>query len=58
MREVRWASGEGKGIEHLAFDTSGGTIRVENLVVGQRYGKDSAQAGPFNVWTGDERLHP
>jgi uncharacterized protein len=39
MREVRWASEEGEGIEHLAFDASGGAIRVESVVVGQRYGK-------------------
>jgi hypothetical protein len=40
MREVRWASEEGEGIEHLAFDASGGAIRVESVVVGQRYGKE------------------
>jgi uncharacterized protein len=39
MREVRWASEEGEGIEHLAFDASRGAIRVESVVVGQRYGK-------------------
>ncbi|MBN3858289.1 putative glycolipid-binding domain-containing protein [Paraburkholderia sp. Ac-20340] len=39
MREVRWASEEGEGIEHLAFDASGGVIRAESVVVGQRYGK-------------------
>ena len=39
MREVRWASEESEGIEHLAFDASGGAIRVESVVVGQRYGK-------------------
>jgi len=39
MREVRWESEEGEGIEHLAFDVSGGVIRAESVVVGQRYGK-------------------
>ncbi len=38
MREVRWASEEGDGIEHLAFDADGDAIRVESVVVGQRYG--------------------
>ncbi|CAB3748728.1 transcriptional regulator [Burkholderia puraquae] len=39
MREVRWASLEGDGVEHLAFDRSGGGIVVESAVVGQRYGR-------------------
>ncbi|WP_322042460.1 putative glycolipid-binding domain-containing protein [Paraburkholderia sp. J67] len=39
MREVRWASEEGEGIEHLAFEASDDAIRVESVVVGQRYGK-------------------
>jgi uncharacterized protein len=39
MREVRWESEDGEGIEHLAFDVSDGVIRVESVVVGQRYGK-------------------
>lgn len=43
MREVRWASETGEGIEHLAFDAKygpkGRMIRVESVVVGERYGK-------------------
>ncbi|POR47900.1 hypothetical protein B0G62_11648 [Paraburkholderia eburnea] len=39
MREVRWASKESEGIEHLAFDSDGDGIRVESVVVGQRYGE-------------------
>jgi uncharacterized protein len=39
MREVRWASLEGDGVEHLTFDRSGGGIVVESAVVGQRYGR-------------------
>ena len=39
MREVRWASLEGDGVEHLTFDRSGGAIVVESAVVGQRYGR-------------------
>ncbi|HEY4801315.1 MAG TPA: putative glycolipid-binding domain-containing protein [Paraburkholderia sp.] len=47
MREVRWASETGEGIEHLAFDANSGpkfgekgdTIRAESVVVGERYGK-------------------
>lgn len=39
MREVRWASEEGDGIEHLAFDARPDGYFVESAVVGQRYGK-------------------
>ncbi|KVD47224.1 transcriptional regulator [Burkholderia sp. ABCPW 11] len=39
MREVRWASLEGDGVEHLTFDRSGGALVVESAVVGQRYGR-------------------
>ncbi len=39
MREVRWASLEGDGIEHLTFDRDDDRIVVESAVVGQRYGK-------------------
>ena len=39
MREVRWASEEGEGIEHLAFDARAEGFFVESAVVGQRYGK-------------------
>lgn len=39
MREVRWASLEGDGIEHLTFERGDGGIVVESAVVGQRYGK-------------------
>ncbi|HEY1999040.1 putative glycolipid-binding domain-containing protein [Paraburkholderia sp.] len=39
MREVRWASVEGEGIEHLAFDAHEDGVLVESAVVGQRYGK-------------------
>lgn len=39
MREIRWASEEGDGVEHLAFDSRGDGFAVESAVVGQRYGK-------------------
>ncbi|RDJ99941.1 putative glycolipid-binding domain-containing protein [Paraburkholderia lacunae] len=39
MRELRWASEEGDGVEHLAFDARDGGVAVESAVVGQRYGK-------------------
>ncbi|SDH89733.1 putative glycolipid-binding domain-containing protein [Paraburkholderia phenazinium] len=39
MREVRWESEEGDGIEHLAFDARGDGFFVESVVVGQRYGR-------------------
>ncbi|ANB75521.1 transcriptional regulator [Paraburkholderia phytofirmans OLGA172] len=39
MRELRWASEEGDGFEHLAFDASADGFAVESVVVGQRYGK-------------------
>jgi hypothetical protein len=39
MREVRWASEEGDGIEHLAFDARSEGFFVESVVVGQRYGR-------------------
>src|SRR5579864_228307 len=39
MREVRWASEEGEGIEHLAFDARSEGFHVESAVVGQRYGR-------------------
>jgi hypothetical protein len=38
MREVRWASEEGDGIEHLAFDAHEDGFAVESVLVGQRYG--------------------
>ncbi|NIF56312.1 MULTISPECIES: putative glycolipid-binding domain-containing protein [Burkholderiaceae] len=39
MRELRWASEEGDGIEHLMFDARDDGFAVESVVVGQRYGK-------------------
>ncbi|WP_144137554.1 putative glycolipid-binding domain-containing protein [Paraburkholderia sp. BCC1884] len=39
MRELRWESQEGDGIEQLAFDNDNGGFEVESVVVGQRYGK-------------------
>ncbi|WP_323121175.1 putative glycolipid-binding domain-containing protein [Burkholderia alba] len=39
MREVRWASLEGDGIEHLAFERSAAGFVAESAVVGQRYGR-------------------
>ncbi|HEV3425507.1 MAG TPA: putative glycolipid-binding domain-containing protein [Paraburkholderia sp.] len=39
MREVRWASEEDDGIEHLVFDARDDGFFVESAVVGQRYGK-------------------
>jgi hypothetical protein len=39
MREVRLASEEGDGIEHLVFDARDEGVFVESAVVGQRYGK-------------------
>jgi uncharacterized protein len=39
MREIRWTSEEGDGIEHLAFDARADGFHVESAVVGQRYGK-------------------
>jgi uncharacterized protein len=39
MREVRWASEEGEGIEHLVFDARDDGFFVESAVIGQRYGK-------------------
>ena len=39
MRELRWASQEGDGIEHLAFEAREDGFQVESVVVGQRYGK-------------------
>ncbi|HZZ09229.1 MAG TPA: putative glycolipid-binding domain-containing protein [Paraburkholderia sp.] len=39
MRELRWKSEEGEGIEHLAFDARDDGFAVESVVVGQRYGK-------------------
>ncbi|HXZ07334.1 MAG TPA: putative glycolipid-binding domain-containing protein, partial [Paraburkholderia sp.] len=39
MREVRWASEEGDGIEHLAFDARSEGFFVESVIVGQRYGR-------------------
>lgn len=39
MRELRWASEEGDGIEHLVFDARDDGFAVESVVVGQRYGK-------------------
>jgi hypothetical protein len=38
MRELRWASEEGEGLEHLAFETSEDGFAVESALVGQRYG--------------------
>ncbi|MFM0737619.1 putative glycolipid-binding domain-containing protein [Paraburkholderia xenovorans] len=38
MRELRWASEEGDGIEHLAFDARADGFAAESAVVGQRYG--------------------
>ncbi|WP_306716633.1 putative glycolipid-binding domain-containing protein [Burkholderia dolosa] len=39
MREVRWASLEGDGVEHLTFNRGDDGIVVESAVVGQRYGR-------------------
>jgi hypothetical protein len=39
MREVRWASEEGDGVEHLVFEAGDEGFFVESAVVGQRYGK-------------------
>jgi hypothetical protein len=39
MRELRWVSEEGDGIEHLAFDSHADGFEVESVVVGQRYGR-------------------
>ncbi|NPT36819.1 putative glycolipid-binding domain-containing protein [Paraburkholderia xenovorans] len=39
MRELRWVSEEGDGIEHLAFDSHEDGFAAESVVVGQRYGK-------------------
>lgn len=39
MREVRWTSEEGEGIEHLVFDAREDGFLVESALVGQRYGK-------------------
>ncbi|WGS53515.1 putative glycolipid-binding domain-containing protein [Paraburkholderia sp. D15] len=39
MRELRWVSEEGEGIEHLTFDARDDGFAVESVVVGQRYGK-------------------
>jgi hypothetical protein len=39
MRELRWASQEGDGIEHLTFAAREDGFAVESVVVGQRYGK-------------------
>jgi uncharacterized protein len=39
MREVRWVSEEGVGIEHLAFDASAEGIVVESVLTGQRDGR-------------------
>ena len=39
MRELRWTSEEGEGIEHLTFDARDDGFTVESVVVGQRYGK-------------------
>ncbi len=40
MREVRWASEEGEGVEHLAFDVRSDGFFVESAVVGQRYERE------------------
>ncbi|HEX7907663.1 MAG TPA: putative glycolipid-binding domain-containing protein [Paraburkholderia sp.] len=39
MRELRWASEEGDGFEHLAFEAHEDGFTVESVLVGQRYGK-------------------
>lgn len=39
MREIRWESEEGDGIEHLAFDTVADGFAVESVLIGQRNGK-------------------
>ena len=38
MRELRWASEEGDGIEHLAFGPCENGFAAESALVGQRYG--------------------
>ncbi|CAN0625719.1 KY49.ctg7180000000025_quiver, whole genome shotgun sequence [Burkholderia multivorans] len=55
MREVRWASLEGDGIEHLTFERGKDGIVVESVVVGQRYGKHYGLA--YRVVC-DLRWHP
>ncbi|MBS6363287.1 MAG: hypothetical protein KH616_23430, partial [Burkholderia sp.] len=45
MREVRWASLEGDGIEHLTFDRDDDRIVVESAVVGQRRELEHQHAG-------------
>jgi hypothetical protein len=38
MRELRWASEEGDGLEHLAFEANEDGFAVESVLVGQRDG--------------------
>jgi hypothetical protein len=54
MREVRWSSQEGDGIEHLVFDARADGFHVESTLVGQRYGKPY---GLFYVVRCDPRWH-
>lgn len=39
MRQVRWTSEEGGGIEHLAFDARADGYYVESTLIGERNGK-------------------
>jgi uncharacterized protein len=39
MREVRWVSEEGAGVEHLAFDENVKGIVAESVLTGQRDGR-------------------
>ena len=39
MREVRWTSEEGGGVEHLAFDARDDGFHVESTLIGERDGK-------------------
>jgi uncharacterized protein len=39
MREVRWASEEGAGIEHLAFEANAEGVVVESVLTGQGDGR-------------------
>ena len=38
MRELRWASEDGGGIEHLTFDVRAGRMIAESVLIGERLG--------------------
>ena len=46
MREVRWTSEEGDGIEHLAFDARDEGFFVESVVVGVWHGNTVIDSVP------------